>query len=214
MYLDSLKRNLQSLSNSHLGTPDTLIRQYKAVVLDYETALMTTNDNLQNFYTIESRGISYRATVDALGVVEQSESVGQLTSLFVPLSFVASLFGMSLRILNSGPAPIMSFITASIGTMMTVITLLFVAPLSSRFIHALRRNLDGLRFRRRELRKTAIMSPIGALWLFLYCLTHDPEVFAPLIKQLGIWVVLGLHQDWEEPEIINSRRTMRCLRIG
>ena len=54
----------------------------------------------------------------------------------------------------------------------------------------------------------AIITPVGAFWLSLYGLTHDPEVFAPLVKQLGIWVVLGLHQDWEEPEIITSRRTM------
>lgn len=216
MHRDSLERTLQSLRNFQLdatdgGSPDILVSLYKAVILDYETGLKIANDNLQAFYTIESRGISHRATVDALGVAEQSESVGQLTFLaflFIPLSFVASLFGMNLQTLNSGSASIKSFITASIGTMITVVALLFVAPLLSRFAHALRRNLDGLRFRRRVLRKMAIITPIGAFWLFLYGLTHDPELFAPLVKELGIWVVLGLHEDWEEPEIITSRRTM------
>ena len=216
MHRDSLANTLQSLSNFQLSTtdgsmPDTIASQRKAVILDYETVLKTANDNLQAFYTIESRGISHRATMDALGIAEQSESVGQLTFLaflFIPLSFVASLFGMNLQILNSGSASIKSFTIACIGTMMTVVTLLFVAPLFSRTAHALRRNLDGLRFRRREIRKMATITPVGAFWLSIYGLTHDPELFAPLIKQLGIWVVLGLHQDWEQPEILTSRRTM------
>lgn len=216
MHRDSLAKTLQNLSNFQLDTtdaslPGTLASQRKAVIGDYETILKLANDNLQAFHTLESRAISHRATVDALGVAEKSESVGQLTFLaflFIPLSFVASLFGMNLHILNSGSASVRSFAKASIGTMMTVVILLFVGPLLSRITHALRRNLDGLRFRRRELRRMAIITPVGVFWLFLYGLTHDPKLFAPLIKELGIWVVLGLGQDWEEPEITTSRRTM------
>ena len=59
----------------------------------------------------------------------------------------------------------------------------------------------------------AIITPVGAFWLFLYGLTHDPDLFAPLVKQLGIWVVLSLHEEWEEPEIINSRQTMPLSRF-
>lgn len=216
MHRDSLAKTLQSLSNFQLGTtdgslPDTIASQRKAVILDYEAALKTADDNLQAFYTIEYRGISHRATMDALGVAEQSESVGQLTFLaflFIPLSFVASLFGMNLQILNSGSASIRSFTLASIGTMMTVVTLLCIAPLLSRTAHALRRNLDGLRFRGPEIRKMATITPVGAFWLLIYGLTHDPELFTPLIRELGIWGILGLHKDWEQPDILTSRRTM------
>ena len=145
MHRDSLEKTLQNLSNFELdapdnGSPDTLISRYKkAVILDYETNLKTANNNLQAFYTTESRAISHRATVDALKVAEQSESIGSigqltfLAFLFIPLSFVASLFGMNLQLLNSGSATIESFVTACIGTMVTVMALLFVAPVVSRF---------------------------------------------------------------------------------
>lgn len=101
MHRDSLAKTLQSLSKFQPGTtddgwPDTLVRQYKAVIRDYETVLKTANDNLQAFFTIESRSISYRATVDALGVAEQCQ-LTFLAFLFIPLSFVSSLFGMNLQ---------------------------------------------------------------------------------------------------------------------
>ena len=213
---DSLAKTLQSLSNFQLDAPDdgsldTSISRYKkAVILDYETILKTANDNLQAFYTTESRASSHLATLDDLRVAEQSESFGQLTFLaflFIPLSFVTSLFGMNLQFLNSGSATVKSFLIASTGTMATVVTLLFLAPLVSSFACAVRRALGGLWLHRRELRKMAIITPVGAFWLFLYGLTHNPGAFALLIQELGILDVLFLHQDWKEPEFINSERT-------
>ena len=115
MHRDSLARSLESLTCFQLKAENDLLestkKQRKAVLLDYKTELGAAKDQLQHFYTFESRSINHRATVNALSSVEQSESIGRLTFLafiFIPRSFVAALFGMNLQDLGSGTASIQS----------------------------------------------------------------------------------------------------------
>ena len=159
---------------------------------------------MQQFYSIESRSVAHRGVVDSLTILEQSESIGRITTLaftFIPLSFVTSVFGMDVKEFGSGPVSLKTVVKSGIVTTSLAVLLWVVAGLAYRTLHTIRRNAEGVGFRWRVLHDFAFVSPTDAFWLLWYGITHDPEIFTPLVKELGIWAVLGLGQEWERPTI-------------
>jgi hypothetical protein len=216
-----LQHSLRNLRGFKLAepidtTPIEAIKMRESTILDYEELSSRYNDLLERLYSIESRSISHRGSLSSVDTAEQSASLQHLTVMaffFIPLSFVTSVFGMNMTVLGSGTAKVSTVAICSVVTLCLVTVMWITSGFVGQSARQLRRNLDGVKFRWRVLKLFARISPTGSFWLFLYGLTHDLELFSPLVQQLGIWVVLGLGKEWEAPEIGTSKQTLPLSRF-
>jgi hypothetical protein len=213
---DGLEETVQSLKYFNLETvsmskPVTIMRM-RDIQLEFQILLDLAVKQLAEFYLVESRSINHRSVLETQKSIDQSDSVGRLTTLaflFIPFSFVTSFFGMNIEEFGTGATvKLKVFIYAALATSFLVVLLWAFSGFVAQAVRQLRRNLDGLRFRTRTLKRFFWISPVGTIWLFIYGLSHDPELFTPFLVQLGIWSVLGLGKDWEAPEIGTDRQTI------
>jgi hypothetical protein len=213
---DGLEETVQSLKYFNLETlsmsnPVTIMRM-RDIQLEFQILLDLAGKQLAEFYLVESRSINHRSVLETQKSIDQSDSVGRLTTLaflFIPFSFITSFFGMNIEEFGTGATvKLKVFIYAALATSFFVVLLWASSGFVAETVRQLRRNLDGLRFRTRTLKRFFWISPVGTMWLFIYGLSHDPELFAPFLVQLGIWSVLGLGNDWEAPEIGTDRQTI------
>lgn len=185
-------------------TSNTVEALRAAALLDLNVLLARYDDLLERFNAVESKSISRRGDFAAQGAADQAEGVQRLTTLaffFIPLSFVASLFGMNIEELGSGDGNIHKVVIASLITLLVVTAVWWISGYVSATLRTIRKNFDGLRFRWRVIKDFARISPVGSFWIMVYSMTHSPDESAMLVRELGIWVVLGLAKSWEAPQI-------------
>ena len=213
--LESLKYRCGELPGSN-WKPVTQSNKVPALIYDYESLLETGSRLLNELDGIETRSINHRSVKSSQMSIEQSESLSRLTILaffFIPLSFATSIFGMNVEELGSGTVKMQIVILTAACILAVVAVCWLISASISRALHALRMNLDGIRFRTRVLKDFSAISPQGAFWLFVFGLTHDPFTFTSLVRELGIWVVLGLGKQWDAPVIGTEEQTVKLSRF-
>jgi len=222
MHFKAIITTLKSLEHPYGDFPwsnqESVLRSKKgsAVLRDYNSLLETASSLLDDLNSIETRSISHRSVIQSQNSIEQSDSLSRLTTLaffFVPLSFATSIFGMNVKELGSGTVKMQIVVK----TMAWIFAFVMVAQLLSgpisKTLYALRTNSDGIRFRARVLKAFAAISPLGAFWLLLFGLTHNPDTFTVLVRELGIWGVLGLGDEWDKPSIGQDAQQLKLSRF-
>ena len=166
---------------------------------------------LHDFHTLESRYIAYRGAISALDSTNQAQSLARLTFiafLFIPLTFVSTLFGMNLQNLGTGTASVKSFVIACITVLSSTAIIFCIATAISRYLALFRHRLGGVVAKRKTLRNMASVTLIGTFWLVLFGLLHDYAEFEFLLDELGILEILEKYYLWESPKIVTPNRTI------
>ena len=208
MDIESLRMTLDAIRNrsarQFLGTQSVLASQrWPDLLHDYEHMLEEAKQNSDQFEAYEMKCMNRFGLMASTKAVQQSESIGRLSTLafvFIPLSFITSFFGMNLVEFGTGSIRIWVFIVSAAVLVLTMLTAWAVSGRVGRFIAKLQENFYGLRIRLSVLRKFAKISPFHSVLLACYALSHAPRQFQNYIVYLGIWGVLGLGQDWDEPD--------------
>ena len=218
MDIQSVRKTLDTLrspsSKRLLRTQSVLASQrWPDLLHDYEHMLEEAKQNLDEFEAYEMRCINRFGLMASTKAVQQSETIGRLSILafvFIPLSFITSFFGMNLVEFGTGSIRIWVFIVSAAVLVLTVFTAWAISGWVGGFVGQLQENFYGLRIRLSVLRKFAEISPFHSVLLACYALSHSPRGFQFFILNLGIWGVLGLGQDWAEPDFGPERqRQMR-----
>ena len=130
--VQQLRQNIDALK---LFTTDASSRRWKSLLPDYQRALQDAEQQVRTL----AQKMSYRASMASLREsqmaieqakigIQQNERVKRLTQLafiFIPLSFVTSLFGMNITALGTGSATVWMVVVSIIITYV-VITLFWI----------------------------------------------------------------------------------------
>ncbi|KAJ6102614.1 hypothetical protein N7486_005041 [Penicillium sp. IBT 16267x] len=129
---------------------------------DYEHMLKEAKQNSDDFEAYETRCMNRFSFVASTKSVEESESVGRISTLafvFIPLSFITSFFGMNLVMFGSGDVKLWVFILSSTVLVLLVFIVWSLSAWVAGHIADLQENLYGLKIRTRVLRRLAVISP-------------------------------------------------------
>ena len=207
--LDEIKYTSFRPGSTRLETPELM-----SMTVEYERLVERCNGCLQKIHTIETRSINHRSVKQMQKANQQSDSVKRLSILafiFLPFSLTSSFFGMHTIELN--PVSMSVVVATMIGALVAICLLWAISVPVAGALSAFQRNLDGLRFNARMLWTFSSISPMGTFWLLVYGLSHDPELFSPLMRELGIRGVLRLGEEWEQPDIGTSRQSVPLSRF-
>lgn len=118
--VNKLRQNLQALETF---TTDASSRRWKSLLPDYQRSLRDAEQQV----IVLAQKMSYRASMASLResqmAIKQNERVKQLTQLafiFIPLSFVTSLFGMNVTALGTGSAMVWMVVVSIIITYVVI----------------------------------------------------------------------------------------------
>jgi hypothetical protein len=208
MDIKSLESTINALRSPSLrqiaGTESTLDSQrWRDILHDYEHLLEKAMRNSHSFEAYEARCLNRFGLMVSTKSASLAESVGRISILafiFVPLSFITSFFGMNTIEFGSGSVRLWTFIVSATALMLTVFVAWLLSSWIAGLINDLRENFYGFKIRIGVLRKFAVVSPLNALLLAWFSLTHRPRQFQRYLLHLGIWCVLGLGDDWDEPQ--------------
>jgi hypothetical protein len=158
--------------------------------------------NGNEFEVYEARCLNRFNLTAATESVKQSRSIGHLTILacvFIPLSFMTSLFGMNVAEFGTGDIHLSLVAVSTIVVLATITIIWLLSAWIRPYLTAVSSNFYGLRLRQQLLRKLASISPTAAFWLACFALSHPPRTFQKYLLDVGIWAVLGLGQEWDPP---------------
>ena len=214
MDIHSLSTTLDALRSPSakrlLGTQSLVAsRRWPDLLHDYEHLLEEAKQNSDQFEAYEIRCINRFGLMASTKSVQQSESIGRLSTLafvFIPLSFITSFFGMNLVEFGTGNIRIWVFNVSAAALVLTMLITWAISSWVGSFVDKLRDNFYGLRIRLKVLRKFAKISPFHSVLLACYALIHAPRQFQAYLLCLGIWGVLGLGRDWDEPDFGPERQ--------
>lgn len=118
---------------------------------------------------------------------------------------------MNLVEFGTGSIRIWEFIVSAAVLVLTMLAAWAVSGWVGRIEAKLQDNFYGLRIRLSVLKKFAKVSPSHSNLLTCYALSHAPRRFQSYLLYLGIWGVLGLGQDWDEPEFGSEQQLQMRL---
>ncbi|KAK4458334.1 hypothetical protein QBC42DRAFT_276978 [Cladorrhinum samala] len=114
---------------------------------DYDRILGLIERMSQDFMTRMNHKVAWMSVSESKHSIEEAKAVRQLTQLaffFIPLTFVASCFGMNLDLLGSGSGKLWVFITTSVCLTIGVVVLWRCYPWLSWSIKRCRDAVSGL----------------------------------------------------------------------
>ena len=219
MNIQSLRMTLDELRSPNarrlLGTHSVMAsRRWPDLLHDYEHMLEEAKQNSDQFEAYEMRCMNRFGITASTKAVQQSESIGRLSTLafvFIPLSFITSFFGMNIVEFGTGSIEIWVFVVSAAVLVLTMLTAWAISGWVGGFIDKLQDNFYGLRIRLSVLKKFATISPFHSVLLACYALSHAPREFQNYLVYLGIWGVLGLGRDWDEPDFGSERQLQMRL---
>ena len=189
-------------------------RRWLDLLHDYEHLLKEAKHHSDDFEAYEMKCLNRFGLMASTKSVQQSESVGRLTMLafvFIPLSFMTSFFGMNVVEFGTGSIRIWVFIVSAAVLVLVMLMAWAFSGWVGGFVGELQENFYGLRIRFSVLRKFAVISPYHSVLLACFALSHKPRQFQTYLLDLGIWGVLGLGYDWDEPDFGSERQLQMRL---
>ncbi|KFY76056.1 hypothetical protein V498_09774 [Pseudogymnoascus sp. VKM F-4517 (FW-2822)] len=204
-HIDAVIQHLVPLMRKHCITES---RRMQEIVDDYTALLRDANKTKSHIRDLTNRHVSLWALRESRKSIEEAVSVkrlSQLAYLFLPLTFTSSLFSMNIRELKDNP--ISAFIiTAIIMTLLSLVLWWILGiyrriaasfPIVSRYV--------------RTLARFALNSPIQALLLTIFAISHSVNETDEVIRELGLYtILLGGHNSYQPPvnrfSLLNRKR--------
>jgi len=172
--------------------------------------------NRDKFEAYEARCLSRFNLAAAIESLEQSRSIGHLTTLafiFIPLSFMTSFFGMNIAEFGTGDIHFRIFVVSTIAVLITITVVWSFSGWIGRRITTVSSNFYGLRIRLETLRTLAVISPTAAFWLACFAISHPLHMFQTYLRNVGVWDVIGLGKDWDRPGFDREENLQRWQMI-
>lgn len=219
MDIRALRLTIDALRNSSMSSDSGMqaalaSKRWFELLHDYEHLLEEAKRISDGFEAYETRCMNRFGLMASTKSVNQSESVGRLSILafvFIPLSFITSFFGMNIVEFGTGSIRLWVFIVSATALVLTMFIVWAISSWVAGIIAKLKENIYGLRIRFSVLKRFAVISPLHSFLLACFALSHSPRLFQNYLLYLGIWGVLGLGSDWDEPVFASDQNLLLGL---
>ncbi|EXK78324.1 hypothetical protein FOQG_16981 [Fusarium oxysporum f. sp. raphani 54005] len=171
-----------------------------------------TARNKERFEAYEARCLNRFNLTAAIESLEQSRSIGRLTTLafiFIPLSFMTSFFGMNVAEFGTGDIHLSLFVVSTVAVLAIITFVWLLSGWIEHYLTTVSSNFYGLRLRLPVLRKLASISPMATFWLVCFAISHSPRMFQTYLLDTGVWGVLGLGVEWDQPRFDEEENLRR-----
>ncbi|KAJ6086237.1 hypothetical protein N7486_010518 [Penicillium sp. IBT 16267x] len=155
--IDSFRGPIISRISQMQNTLDS--QKWRDLLHDYERLLEQATQNSDEFEAYEARCMNRFGLTTSTRSVLQSESIGRISILafiFIPLSFITSLFGMNVVEFGSGSIKLSVIIESAMALVFAVFMVWFLSSWIASLIGDLQENFYGLQLRFGILRKFAV----------------------------------------------------------
>ena len=181
----SLSRHSDPSSNS-----------WRALQIDYDEILAQARqfeEDLKDHMTTYVGIMTLKESKKSIQLADSVRRITQLAFIFVPLTFVTSIFGMNLEGFGNGNIKTWVFLVVASAMTVTVFALLIM---SRHFRKWYRSHLKSLRV----ILALSKYLPREAFWFSIFCLYHRPKTQGQLLGGLGLYYrLLSNGDDWFPP---------------
>ena len=175
---------------------DSWSNRWKNLKCDYDEALAQAGQFEDDFRDHMSTYVGIINLKESKKSIQQADSVRRVTLLafvFVPLTFVTSIFGMNLQSFGTGNIKLWLFLTVAGITSFTVLIMLLI---SSHFLNWYHNHFKTVRV----LLALSKYLPKEALWFSIFCMYHSRKTQGQLLGGLGLYYrLLSNRSDWLSP---------------
>ena len=169
---------------------------WRRLKADYDEIIAQAMELEGNFKDHMSRYVSIMALRESKKSIQQADSVRRITQLafiFVPLTFVTSVFGMNLAEFGTGSIKAWIFVVVAIAISLTVFAMLILSPGLTRWYLMHFRTI-------RVIVALFKYLPVEAFWFLVFCLYHRPKTNGKLLGSLGLYHwLLSNGDEWYPP---------------
>ena len=181
-------------------------KNWEKLKSDYDEILAQARQLEQDFKDHMSTYVGIMTIKESKKSIQQAESLRRITQLafiFVPLTFVSSIFGMNLESFGTGNIKTWLFLTVAITMSLAVFAILII---SSHFRKWYRVHFKSLRV----ILALSQYLPREAFWFAIFCLYHRPKSQRLLFGGLGLYYrLLSNGHDWLPPTAFRAATDTR-----
>ena len=199
----SFQESLRSIKAADALLGETPSRaELRTLIRDLEEILERTHKGQRQLESFMAEWSTERSLQHSHKSVQYADSVGRVTVLafvFIPVSFVTSLFGMNLQAFGSGSLRAWVVIIVTIGVVVLTSSIWFVSHWFTNRLRRLLERLNGFWRYRRFWLAMARGSLFRAFWMFAFMLAHEPDYYELFLKYLGFENIKHPDGPWEPP---------------
>ncbi len=191
-FISELTASHRSLSRHS----DPSSSSWRTLQVDYDEILAQARqfeEDLKDHLTTYVGIMSLKESKKSIQLADSVRRITQLAFIFVPLTFVTSIFGMNLEEFGNGNIKIWVFLVVASAMTVTVFALLIVSRHFRKWYKAHFKSL-------RVILALSKYLPREAFWFSIFCLYHRPKTQGHLFGSLGLYYrLLSNGDDWFPP---------------
>lgn len=190
--ISELTASYRSLSrHSDPGSND-----WRSLQVDYDEILAQARqfeEDIKDHMTTCVGIMTLKESKKSIQLADSVRRITQLAFIFVPLTFVTSIFGMNLEGFGTGNIKTWVFLVVASAVTITVFALLIM---SRHFPKWYKTHFKSLRV----ILALSKYLPREAFWFSIFCLYHRPKTQGQLLHGLGLYYrLLSNGDDWLPP---------------
>ena len=193
-------------------------KNWKKLKSDYDEVLAQARQLDEDFKDHMRTYVGIMTLKESKKSIQQADSVRRITQLafiFVPLTFVTSVFGMNLESFGTGNIKTWLFLAVASATSLTVFAMLIISSHFRQWYSKRFKSLRVILALSESLRVILALSkylPREAFWLSIFCLYHRPKTQGQLFVDLGLYYrLLSNGNDWLRPTAFRAATDNRLL---